>query len=148
MATFWPSSRRLAMRPPHERAASSGCGATMTWVMASEYSRRLLPPALLADQRDEGAGAVVVLEVARPAALDHEQVLLAPGADRDHEPAAIGELCLQRAGHARRGRGDDDPVPRGAVNPADAAVAGDDRDPVPEAEIVQPPLRVRREARV
>src|SRR3990172_1128968 len=38
MVTFWPSSRRLAMRPPHESAASSGCGEVKTWAIAPEDS--------------------------------------------------------------------------------------------------------------
>ena len=39
IVTVWPSSRRLAMRPPHESATSSGCGATKTWVMAGRVYR-------------------------------------------------------------------------------------------------------------
>ena len=38
MATFCPSSRRLAMRPPQESAASSGWGEMKTWVIAPEDS--------------------------------------------------------------------------------------------------------------
>ena len=38
MVTFWPSSRRLAMRPPQESAASSGWGEMKTWVIAAEDS--------------------------------------------------------------------------------------------------------------
>src|SRR6476661_6665764 len=44
IVTFWPSSRRLAMSPPHESATSSGCGATKTWVMAGRVYRA--PPGL------------------------------------------------------------------------------------------------------
>ena len=38
IVTFCPSSRRLAISPPHESATSSGWGATKTWVMAGEYT--------------------------------------------------------------------------------------------------------------
>ncbi len=43
MVTFWPSSRRLAMRPPQESAASSGWGEMKTWVIAAEDSIGALP---------------------------------------------------------------------------------------------------------
>ena len=43
IVTVWPSSRRLAMRPPHESATSSGCGATKTWVMAGRVYRAARP---------------------------------------------------------------------------------------------------------
>ena len=33
MVTDWPSSRRPAMRPPHDKAASSGWGEMKTWVI-------------------------------------------------------------------------------------------------------------------
>jgi hypothetical protein len=39
IATFCPSSRRPAIRPPQERATSSGCGATKMWVMAGRVYR-------------------------------------------------------------------------------------------------------------
>src|SRR3990170_1288110 len=38
MATFWPSSRSEWIRPPQERATSSGWGATKTWVTSEEDS--------------------------------------------------------------------------------------------------------------
>ena len=69
IVTFWPSSRRLAIRPPHESATSSGCGATKTWVMAGRVYRAATGRAVTlagpghraaarADERDEHAGAV------------------------------------------------------------------------------------------
>src|SRR5690349_3315951 len=39
IVTFWPSSRRLAIMPPHESATSSGCGAMKTWVTAPRVYR-------------------------------------------------------------------------------------------------------------
>src|SRR6476620_1522049 len=69
IVTVWPSSRRLAMSPPHESATSSGCGATKTWVMAGRVYRAA--PAgrgssafetFRTDERDEDAVAVGLLE--------------------------------------------------------------------------------------
>ena len=58
IVTFWPSSRRLAMRPPHESAMSSGWGATKTWVIGwREYQRRSVSEAMLAKQRHEHGAA-------------------------------------------------------------------------------------------
>jgi len=34
MITFCPSSRRWAISPPHESAASSGCGETKMWLIS------------------------------------------------------------------------------------------------------------------
>ena len=53
IVTFWPSSRRLAISPPQERATSSGWGATNTWVMAGRVYRA-------------NPGASTVTEASRP----------------------------------------------------------------------------------
>ena len=47
--------------------------------------------------------------------------------DRDHQPPAVAELLAQRVGDRRRGRGDEDAVPRRAIRGPEAAVA--DADP-------------------
>ena len=57
--TAWPSSRRLAISPPQERATSSGCGAMKTWVIAAEDSIGR-PSASLSDDR-AGSALVAVL---------------------------------------------------------------------------------------
>src|SRR6187401_3579082 len=100
IVTFCPSSRRLAMRPPQERATSSGCGATKTWVMAapsistgtgpdSEPATPALisPPTFLgeparADQWDEHDGTVGRLSPVIAVADDERQHLVIAGPDR------------------------------------------------------------------
>ena len=46
MITFCPSSRRCAISPPHESAASSGCGEMKMWLMGS--GQRNMPRAVTA----------------------------------------------------------------------------------------------------
>src|SRR6188474_1319562 len=80
IVTFWPSSRRLAMSPPQESAASSGCGATNTWVMAGRVyqaapCRRLAREPLRADQGHEHARSVVPLGPLVAVPRDEQQVL-------------------------------------------------------------------------
>src|SRR3954452_15486365 len=53
IVTVWPSSRRLAIRPPQESATSSGWGATKTCVMAGRVYR--------ADFGDLGADSLVAV---------------------------------------------------------------------------------------
>src|SRR5688572_22825811 len=93
---FWPSSRRLAISPPHERATSSGCGATKTWVMGGEYTGGSGAPARLAEQRDEDAGAVRALDPLVAVPRDHEQLLGPSAADRDHQAAPVAQLVPER----------------------------------------------------
>ena len=57
IVTVWPSSRRLAMSPPHESATSSGWGATKTWVMAGRvYRDPATRPARSQDQPADAPG--------------------------------------------------------------------------------------------
>src|SRR6478736_4253874 len=90
IATFCPSSRRLAMSPPHERATSSGWGAMKTWVMAAGVygsgKRRSGLPARLPDERDEHAGPIRPLSPLCPVTRHDEQLLLLPRTHRDDEP--------------------------------------------------------------
>src|SRR4051812_24543627 len=151
--TGWPSSRRLAMRPPHESATSSGWGATKTWVMAgrvyrARWSRRVtLGEATGPDQRHEHARPVGRLRPIVPMPLDEHQDLLVTWADRDHETAAVGgELRLQLDRDGRRRRGDDDPVERRIRGRPETAVRAPDLDPVADAwEPVEPDARLGRE---
>ena len=131
--TFWPSSRRLAIRPPHESATSSGCGATKTWVMAGRVyrgrpggrdaggpgHRRV---AAGADERDEHAGAIGHVGPLVPVAGHHGQHLAVARPDRDDQAGAVGQLVAQGGRDDRRRRCDQDPVPRRAIGPAEAAV--------------------------
>src|SRR6476646_10298793 len=98
IATFWPSSRRLAISPPQESATSSGCGATNTWVMARRVYRRppvesvrCARPAGCADERDEHARPVRAFEPLVAVPLHDDQALLAGATDRDDQPAAVAE---------------------------------------------------------
>src|SRR5262245_51516495 len=106
IATFCPSSRRLAISPPQESAASSGCGATKTWVMAGRVYQAARRPratrsarkSLCADQRHEHARPVVPLDPVVAAARHEQQVLPPPVADRDDQPTAVGRELLAKGG--------------------------------------------------
>ena len=124
IVTFWPSSRRLAIRPPHERATSSGWGATKTWVMAGRVYRpgprlaavpRSAAEALGTDERHEDAGPFRSLDPLVAVPRHHGEDLAIARPDRDHEPSAVGELVAERVRDRWRGGGHDDPVPRGTV---------------------------------
>src|SRR5664279_559276 len=139
IVTFCPSSRRLAISPPQERATSSGWGATKTWVMAGEYTDRPGPdpdlrPAACAAERHEDAGAVAGGDQLRAAPLHENQLLLPPTAHRDHQPSTVGELLDQRVRHGGRPRGHDDPGPWRVGRRTKAAVADPDLDASPEGQ--------------
>jgi hypothetical protein len=107
--------------------------------------RFLLRPGLRADQGHE---ADVPQVLAREAAVGltgdaHELLERAPLADRHHQPASRSELVQERAGHAGRAGGDDDRVERGALRPAERAVAVPDRH-VRHAELAE---AIRRQIR-
>src|SRR6476661_7438236 len=156
IATFWPSSRRLAISPPQESAASSGWGATKTWVMAGRVYQAAPPrrpalarEALRPDERDEHARAVVRLEPLVAMPPHQEQVLAVTVADRDDEPPAVRrELLAERRGDRRRGGGHDDSVPRRSRRVADAAIPDADLDRAPQPEPRQPLAGERRELRL
>ena len=110
IVTFCPSSRRLAIRPPQERATSSGWGATKTWVMAGRVYRAhsparrseerveaLVGEAARPDERHEDAGAVGRLDPVVPMPDREGQDLPVAWPDRDDEAPAVG-----RAGRAAR----------------------------------------------
>src|SRR6478752_1289924 len=128
--TVWPSSRRLAISPPQERATSSGWGATKTWVMAGRvYRSNLAPrrsprPASLADERHERDRAVVPLGPLVAVPDDHEQVLAVARADRQHESSTGWiQLLTQRLGHGGSRRRDQNPAPRRSLRRTDASIA-------------------------
>src|SRR6478735_2609586 len=136
IVTVWPSSRRLAMRPPQERATSSGCGATKTWVMAGRVYR-----AAAAGRRSGGHHAVGRWGrspgrdepfACRVPALDGNGDSSQNGEarDRDHDDGR-GDRCQRRERQSRviplrRGPEDRDRQPAGAL--ATAQDEGDDRD--------------------
>src|SRR4029079_3746338 len=106
--TVWPSSRRLAIRPPHESATSSGWGATKTWVMAGRvyragWSRRVTgrEPAG-PDERHEDAAAVGRLGPVVAVAVDEHEDLLVAWPDGDHEAAAGRPQLVAPLDRARR----------------------------------------------
>ena len=125
------------MRPPHERATSSGWGATKTWVMAGRVYRarraagQLWEPAGT-DQRDEDARAVRRLAPLVAVANDEGEDLQIALTDRDDQSTAIGELVAQFGRDGRCRRGHDDPVVWRAVRVAEAPVSESDLDPVVE----------------
>src|SRR6478735_8089359 len=118
------------MRPPHERATSSGWGAMKTWVMAAgvygSARWRSGLPARLPDERDEHARPVRPLPPLGPVALHDEQLLLVARAHRDHQPAPLAELLAERIRDLRGGRGDEDPIPRRFVRQSLRPIAGSD----------------------
>src|SRR6185436_20308629 len=135
IVTFWPSSRRLAIMPPHESATSSGCGAMKTWVTAprvyrAPFCRRRASrlEAARTDQRDEDAVAVRALEPVVAVALHDRQQLSLARPHGDHEPAALGELVAELVRDGRCRGGDDDAVPRCAGPVAKAPVGLPDLD--------------------
>ncbi len=65
------------------------------------------------DQRHEDAVAVGTVDPFVAVALDHGQHLAIAWPDRDHESTPIGQLLAKRLRNAGRGRGHDDPRPRG-----------------------------------
>ena len=106
IVTFWPSSRRLAMRPPHESATSSGCGATKTWVMAGRVYRA------------SRAGSRVRAGSSEPARR--------PGASRPPAGAALVfrrwiATTMPRRRPPRPGSASRSPRPRSASGPAPRA---------------------------
>ncbi len=100
IVTFWPSSRRLAMSPPHERATSSGCGATKTWVMAGRVYRA--PPGL------RGSGQALCARSRRAPVGDETVHARVPALDRDDRP---------RRRRPRPASGSRSPPPRSVSRP-------------------------------
>ncbi len=135
------------MRPPQDRATSSGCGATKTWVMAGRVYRAARRSLRAASRGTRPRRRAARTRTARrsdlahssPCRDDEQQLLPATVTDRDHEPAAVGrELLAERRRDRRRRGGDDDPVPRRARRVADAAVADPDVDRAAEPEPGEP----------
>src|SRR5688500_11345381 len=130
------------MSPPQDRAASSGWGATKTWVMAGRVYRAgrslragSIVPAGLAHERHEHHRPVVSLDPLVASAHDEDQLLVRPAADRDHEAAAVLiELAAERLGDRGRGGRHDDSIPRRAGRVAEAAVTDPDRDRAAEVQ--------------
>src|ERR671927_236703 len=98
------------MRPPQERATSSGCGATKTWVMAGRVYRAL--PARDSEPAAPGG----------PASDDEGQRLVVARTDGDDEPTSLGELVAQLVRDRWRRSRHDDPVPWRAVAITQTAV--------------------------
>src|SRR5262245_24427641 len=117
IVTAWPSSRSDAISPPQDSAASSGCGAMKTSVIAAEDSigrpgsgrhqgpRRSPWIAVSADQRDEDARVEGALLGGVPDAPDDRQDLALARPDRDHEARAFLELLHEGIRDGRRCRG-------------------------------------------
>src|SRR5512140_878147 len=138
--TLWPSSRRLAISPPHDSATSSAWGAMKTWVIGSEDRTSGVGrggaaarygasgrPAALADERHEHDRSVGPLPpFRRGLAFDDDQLLDVARPDRDDEASAHCELLPQRVRDGGGRGGHDDPVPRRAVGIAGARVTRDD----------------------
>src|SRR5262245_25178783 len=136
------------MRPPQERATSSGCGATKTWVMAGRVYRAVPAAraprasrreAARADERHEDARPVRRLVPVIPAPRDEGQDLEVARPDRDDEATAVRQLVAQRRRDAWRGGGHDDPVPRRTAGVAETAVQGADLDAIAETEGIESP---------
>ena len=172
IVTFWPSSRRLAMSPPHESATSSGWGAMKTWVMAGEYSRA--PSGLGGDPGAAIAGACPrrASAACQPPSPTRGTNTHGPSERSVHslpcrsttssscsrrDPTGItsrrsSPSCSRRAiGDLRGGGRDDDPVPRRAAGPPQAPVARADLHAVPVSEgrqaLARPPRPGRDRAR-
>src|SRR6476620_5642473 len=97
-----------------------------------------LGPALLADQRDEGHGAeILLLEAVLPGAANAHQRLIAEFSDGDDQPAADGKLLLQSFGDMRTAGRDDDPLEGRFFRQALGAV-GDNDLGIAIAEPIQP----------
>src|ERR1043166_2690037 len=98
------------MSPPHDRATSSGCGATNTWVTVGEYTdatRGQSEPAL-ANQGHEDDGAVRPLVPSDAVSDADEQLLLAPRSNWNDHAAAVGQLLSKRIrDRGSSGRDDD-----------------------------------------
>ena len=105
IVTFWPSSRRLAIRPPQERATSSGWGATKTWVMAGRVYRAR--PARSRHRSARPANPPAPMSGTKTQAPCGVSVQSLPVADRRASaPAGRAARPGSRAGRRRRaGRG-------------------------------------------
>src|SRR6266436_4068343 len=104
-----------------------------------------LPP-IASHELHESTIAEVLLAQALPFLTNSHERLQFFLADREHEPAAVGELADQRSRHLRCSRRHDNRVERRLVAPAERAVADADRDVV-IAELVEELPRGRGEAR-
>ena len=121
MVTFWPSSRRLAIRPPQERAASSGCGEMKTWLIAAEDSIGERSPARPADgpgacrssARRPGPGRIGPAGARRRTARARRRITRSPSRKTTvsswrsrlptgHDEAAVVRQLVDRGASARR----------------------------------------------
>ena len=105
-----------------------------------------LRPPLGADERDETHRAELLARIASPHRPPHAHELLGARRrpDRNHQPAADGELLEQGLGDLRAAGGNDDRVVRRMLRPAERAVAVVHVH-VRIAELPQAPLRRPRE---
>ncbi len=86
-----------------------------------------LGPALGADQRHEGDGAVVfLLELVIVDTADEQQRLMGTAADRDHQPPANGQLLLQGLRHFRAAGRDENGIEWGLFWQSLCSVCDDD----------------------
>src|SRR6266511_155057 len=99
--------------------------------LVSDYPHRLsllVPrlPGVRTDQRDETHPAEALgTNLAAMPRQAQQQLLVAP-ADRDDQPAPVGELLAQRARRPRRRRRADDRVERGVLRQARGSIAHED----------------------
>src|SRR5215218_9421804 len=104
-------------------------------------------PSVPADERDEGAGAVLfVLEALLSPDHADEALRLARLADGEDEAPADLELCEQRLGHARAARRDEDAVVGRVRAPTHRAVEALDGGVV-DAQGADARLRLARQLR-
>ena len=83
-----------------------------------------LPRVLTHERNEADLPELLLLEpLARDAGHPDEVLQARIGPDRNHHAAADGELVAQLPRHVRPARRHDDPVVRGMVRPAEAAVA-------------------------
>src|SRR5450756_266855 len=91
------------MRPGSTNTCSSGDLAYSSSSGAGK--RQLRSPAVLSDQWNEHAGALLTGDHLSPAFLDHRQHLHRGRANRDHQPSAVAELFHQNLRHLWRSSG-------------------------------------------
>ena len=133
MATDWPSSRRLVIRPPHDSAASSGWGATKTCVTRARIAsaRRDRPTrstgvTLASHERDEYTGLTRRRLDPSRTTPHYGEALAGASADRHDQSRAVRQLLDERRGDGRCGGGHDDAGIRSTGCVAEAAIPRQD----------------------
>ena len=95
---------------------------------------------MLTDQRHEGHRSQVLGGRALALLAHADQILEACGANRGHQPTAVGQLIQERLRHLGSGRGDDNSLEGSSLRPAGCAIAHVHVHVV-AAELNQQPLR-------